>query len=70
MDNYDIHYVKNEYDEVLVHCPKCREKQILPIEEEWYEVDIYWHVEPVFVCMSESRKCDCMMSIKLKEWKG
>ena len=70
MNNDEVCYMKNEYSEILIHCPKCQEKQILPIEPEWYEVDIYGHVEPVFVCMSENRKCDCMIHIKLKNWGG
>jgi len=66
----EVYYKKDEYDNVFIHCPQCRTEQELPINDEWYTVEINGVVAPVFVCMEPQRKCDCMLDIKLKDWKG
>lgn len=65
---YKVLYQKRD-GEIFIHCPKCRTEQILPLEKEWYEIDIRGNVSPVFVCMANDRKCTCMMDIQLENWK-
>jgi len=64
---FKIPYIKDEHGNILIHCPQCSEKQILPINEDWYEIDIQGNVIPIFVCMAKDRKCNCMMNIKLEK---
>lgn len=61
---------KKDGNSIFVCCPKCREEQELPLEEEWYSIDIKGNVYPVFVCMSKDRKCNCMVDLRLKDWRG
>jgi hypothetical protein len=65
-----MYAVRGEADDGLlfVHCPRCRARQLVPICDEWYEIEPDGTVFPDWVCMAEDRSCRFGGPIQIVNW--
>ena len=55
---FKLHAEFDENKRVFIKCPKCHIRQELPINSEWYDVNMKGEVHPIFVCMEKTITCD------------